>query len=230
MARGGVLDRTDRVSVPDDHNYCMLGGRRLGCFGGLVVGLGVVLAVYALLAPWAFHIGGRWTWSTTWSGVGELRDSHGARYGLYVYFYPEMRRGRGGGMHYGPAHPTPDTWLRGTATVCTAQGAKFPFKLSGDVYGAWRDVEGNEIVFDLREQTKEKTARHFQLVGAFHGSDLTMDDRKSMFMYFLPDGKLTPARSYTSPVPEKYARVTLQWGSTSDFDQLCAGLASGAGK
>jgi hypothetical protein len=31
-------------------------------------------------------------------------------------------------------------------------------------------------------------------------------------------------------VPEKYARVTLQWGSTSDFDQLCAGLASAAGK
>jgi hypothetical protein len=90
------------------------------------------------------------------------------------------------------------------------------------MYGAWLDAEGHEMALGLTEPGAQRPRRHFQLVGAFHGADLAMDDEKSMFMYFLHDGTLTPARSYTSPVPEKHATVTLKWGTKADFDALCA--------
>jgi len=47
-------------------------------------------------------------------------------------------------------------------------------------------------------------------------------------MNFRPDGTLTPSGSYTSPVPEKHATVTLAWGSESDFESLCASLRGAA--
>jgi hypothetical protein len=92
--------------------------------------------------------------------------------------------------------------LRGKASVCTAGQVTYPFALSGTIYGAWANAEGKEIAMDLREQTKEKLARHFRLYSAFHGGDLALDDHKTMFMYFKPDGTLTPSGRCTSPVPE----------------------------
>ena len=57
--------------------------RRLGCLGGLVFGLVVVAAVTALIAPWAFHIGGRWT-PGMWWGFGELRTPAGDDYPVWI--------------------------------------------------------------------------------------------------------------------------------------------------
>jgi hypothetical protein len=199
------------------------GKLKLGCLGGLMFVIGIVLALYVLLAPWAFHIGGRWTPTTAWYGVGTMRDSTGARYGLYLSFYPDIETGRrANNAITGLAHPTPRTRLRGDAKVCTGQGSTFAFDVRGDMYGAWLDAEGHEMALGLTEPGTQRPRRHFQLVGAFHGADLAMDDDKSMFMYFLHDGTLTPARSYTSPVPEKHATVTLKWGTKADFDALCA--------
>jgi hypothetical protein len=197
--------------------------RRLGCIGSLVFALVLVIAVTALMAPWAFHVGGRWTPNITWQGLGRLRDASGQQYGLHLSFFPYFNRG-GVGVHVGPAMPTPRTPIRGTATVCTGQGLRIPFDLRGDMYGAWLDAEGKPLYLNLNEHTKNKPRRHFSLYGSFNGPELVMDDLKSMFMYLQPDGKLTPARSYTSPVPEKHATVTLEWGSEADFDGLCREL------
>jgi hypothetical protein len=197
--------------------------RRLGCIGSLIFAFAVVFALYALIAPWAYHIGGRWT-LLTWQGVGRLRDSIGQQYGLFVSFSPEIRHGRGAGVHVGPAMPTPQSPIRGSGMVCTAQGLRIPLDVRGDMYGAWLDAEGKLLVLDLKDKTNDKPKRHFSLHGSFHGPELAMDDHKSMFMYLQPDGKLTPTRSYTSPVPEKHATVTLQWGHEADFDRLCGEL------
>jgi len=197
--------------------------RRLGCLGSLVAFTALAIVFFAVLAPWAFHMGGRWTLTTAWHGVGRLRDSQGHEYGLYLTFFPDIGR-RGNGPHNGPARPQPRYDLRGNATVCTAQGTAFPFEISGDIYGVWRDAEGKEIDLDLRQRIGDKIPRYFRLYGAFHGPQLTLDDHKTMFMYFRPDGLLTPTRTYTSPVPEKRASVTLDWGSEKDFESLCVGL------
>jgi len=196
--------------------------RNLGCFGMLVLMVVVAVGVYVVIAPWSFHIGGRVTWNTVWSGVGELRDAQGSRYGLYLSFYPYIHRGMGG-SRVGPARPTPAITLRGNAQVCTARGTKYPFNLTGTIYGAWANAEGKEIWLDLREPGASLyMRRHFRLYGAFAGAKLPLDDHKTMFMYLTPDGTLTPARSYTSPVPEKHANVTLAFGNSADFDALCS--------
>jgi hypothetical protein len=198
--------------------------RKLGCLGSLVFCVLIVLALYALIVPWSFHIGGRWTPLTSWQGVGRLRDSSGQQYGLQLSFFPEISRGRGSGVHVGPAMPTPRSDLRGKARVCTAGGLRIPFDVRGDMYGAWLHSEGKLLRLNLGEKTNDKPKRHFTLSGSFHGPELPLDDDKSMFMYLQPDGKLTPTRSYTSPVPEKHATVTLQWGNDTDFDRLCSDL------
>jgi len=202
------------------------GRLRLGCTGGIVLGLGIVLAMYGILAPWSFHIGGRWT-PAAWWGVGRLRDSTGAQYGLYVYFFPDFHRG---GISRLGSSPWPRFSLRGKGQVCTAGGAKYRFDLSGQISGAWLTTDGSEMDFSLREKPGPRIRRAFSLHGAWHGQELALDDRKTMFIHFRPGGELTPAGGYTSPVPEKHATVTLAWGSENDFESLCASLAGGAGR
>jgi hypothetical protein len=197
--------------------------RHMGCLGTLIFLFLFIVAFMALMVPWAFHMGGRWTLTTAWRGVGRLRDSTGREYGLFTSFFPYLQRG-GSGVHFGPAMPTPRYALRGQAWVCTPSGMRIPFDLRGDIYGAWLDAEGKLIHLDLSEQTRQKPKRHFALYGSFQGPQVVMDDHKSMFMYLLPDGKLTPARSYTSPVPEKHAKVTLEWGTEDDLSRLCREL------
>lgn len=191
---------------------------RIGCLGLLVFAIALATAVYALIAPWSFHIGGRWT-PVTWWGVGRLRDSSGAEYGVYLYFFPDFRRTSrlgGGGIRCG---------LRGKAWVCTAGGAKYQFNLSGQIYGAWLDSDGKDMALSLREPRGPKLRRAFDLYGAWQGPELPLDDHQSMIRNFRPDGKLTPAGGYTSPLPDKHATVTLHWGRESDFDALCASIA-----
>lgn len=197
--------------------------RRLGCLGSLIFAFVLVLGVTALLAPWAFHIGGRWTPTTNWQGVGRLVDSAGQSYGLYTSFSPDFRDRRG--IHVSPGRPTPQFSLRGKASVCTPSGMRIRFDLRGDIFGAWRDVDGKLIVLNLAEPGNARPRRHFTLYGSFDGPALSMDDHKTMFMYLLSDGNLTPARSYTAPVPEKHARVTLEWGTEADYDRLCRDLS-----
>lgn len=197
--------------------------RRFGCAGALLFTVGVALALYAVLAPWSFRIGDRWT-PATWWGVGRLRDSNGAQYGLYAYFSPDFR---GGASRLGNA-PWPRTGLRGRAWVCTAGGAKYRFDLRGQIAGAWLYTDGAEMSLSLREPSGPKTPRAFSLYGAWRGTELPLDDHKTMLMHFRPDGTLTPSGSYTSPLPDRHATVTLAWGSYSDFESLCASLSTAA--
>jgi hypothetical protein len=191
----------------------------LGCLGYVFLGLGIAVATYAVIAPWSFHIGGRLT-PHGWWGVGRLQDSAGAQYGLYLSLTPNFHRraSKIGNEAW------PRSALRGRGWIRTAFGTKYPLNMSGDLYGAWLDTDGKVVHLGLAERTGATTRRSFRLWGTWHGPDLVLDDHKTMFMNFRPDGKLTPSGGYTSPVPEKYARVTLRWGSYSDFESICSNL------
>jgi len=78
----------------------------------------------------------------------------------------------------------------------------------------------------LSESGHPKLPRQFQLYGMWRGPDLVLDDRKSMFIHFLPGGNLTPNPLSTAPVPEKHATVTVSWGSLSDFESICGSLGN----
>jgi hypothetical protein len=192
-------------------------GSCLGCLGSLVGAVVVPAIIFVLIAPWIFHIGERWTLGQ-WDGVGRLRDSAGLQYGVYLRLYPYVNIDhRNEGM-------SACCNLGGRAQVCTAGGAKYRFDLNGFIHGAWLHTEGSKVNLSLMELGRPKLPRQFDLFGVWRGPSLVLDDRKSMFIHFLPGGNLTPSPNYTSPVPDRHATVTLAWGSLGDFETICAGL------
>jgi hypothetical protein len=60
------------------------------CLGSLAVAVIAPTAVFILIAPWIFQIGGRWAPSTQWDGFGLLRDSAGVPYGLCFRLLPSV--------------------------------------------------------------------------------------------------------------------------------------------
>jgi len=56
---------------------------KLGCFSSLVFAVGIVFALYALVAPWAFHTGGRLDRCGVRSAIPRAQN-------LYLSSYPEM--------------------------------------------------------------------------------------------------------------------------------------------
>jgi hypothetical protein len=185
--------------------------RKLGCLGGLVVGAVVVLLVTAVLAPWAFHIGGRWT-AASWQGVGMLRTESGDAYPLYIFFYPNFRsmsRLRLNGQR-------PTSGLRGNGWLCSAQGVTQRLDVSGDIYGTYLDTDGNQTglrLLDARRafQINPQHRRYFDLYGRWHGPELAMEDTGSWERGFHPD----PHN------PKERAKVTFTAGSYADFKKLC---------
>ena len=154
-----------------------------------------------------------------------MRDSAGFDYGLFIQFGPNVsidyRTGTG-------SFVLPCCNLSGKAQVCTTGGTRHRFDLDGGISGAWLRTDGSKVSIRLTEPGHPKLPRHFVLIGDWRGPNLVLDDQKSMFMNFLPDGNLTPAPSYTSPVPERHARVTLARGNLADFESMCGSLRSAA--
>jgi len=203
------------ASVPRQKPQCGC----CGCIGSIVATVVGAAIVYVLITPWTFHMGGRWTPLQRWDGVGELRDSAGARYGLYVRLSPQVN------IDYRNDSMDCCT-LYGKAQVCTAGGAKYNFDLSGGFSGAWLRSDGSKVNINLMESGHPRLPRQFYLTGVWRGANLALDDRSSMSLRLLPDGNLTPRANTTTADPAKHVRVTIGWGTLSDFDSLCASLGN----
>ena len=197
---------------------------RRGCltklFSLLLVGiLGVALlyGLVAITAPWSFHIGGRWTPFLTWHGYGELQTKDGNRYPLYVSFFPSSHSSR---LHLEGLRPTGG--LQGSAWICTSPGVTQYLDLSGTIYGGWRSTDDSLIGFRLLEHKIINTGGYrgfFDLRGRWQGPKLVMDERGD-------HGKV--GSPFRSGLRVDYARVTLGWGTYSDFKNLCAKEANHA--
>lgn len=188
---------------------------RLGCLGALVFGCVVVLLVTAVLAPWAFHIGGRWT-PGFWQGVGTLRTESGDAYPLYIYFFPNFRsmsRLRLNGQR-------PTSGLGGMGWLCSAQGEKQLLDLSGTIYGTYLNTDGNQTGFRLLDYRRPfrinpQVRRYFDLYGRWRGPELVMEDTGGWERNFHPDPHDSKER----------AKVTFTWGSYWDFKKSCDAAA-----
>ena len=185
--------------------------RRLGCLGGLMFGLLVVLLVTAVLAPWSFHIGERWT-AAWWQGVGMLRTEAGDAYPVYIYFFPNFRsmsRLRLNGQR-------PTSGLSGNGWLCSAQGVTQRLDLSGTIYGTYLNTDGNQMgirLLDARRffRINPQRRRYFDLYGRWHGPELVMGDDGGWERGFHPDPH----------DPKERAKVTFSWGSYGEFKRLC---------
>lgn len=203
-------------------------GRRLrhGCLTGLfkllAVGIFGVLLFYGVMAitdPWAFHIGGRSTPLLTWHGYGELQTKNGNRYPLYVYFFPAKHSSQ---LRRDGLRPTGD--LQGSGWICTSRGATERLDLSGTIYGGWRSTDGSLMAFRLlewntaRDRLLGNSMRRgfFDLEGRWSGPELMMNERGD-------HGQV--GEVFRSGLHIDYASVTLNYGTYSDFKDLCAKAA-----
>jgi hypothetical protein len=190
------------------------GRARLGCLGMLLFAFVVVLLVTVGLFPWAFHIGGRFTPFTIWTGYGRLHSSDGTNYGLYLRLMLPTRGGRAGNRF--------SNNLTGSALLCTPRGSTFPYRLSGGIHKVWLDTEGKGTDLSLRMPPNEKPDRGFDLHGVWRNGELVLDDKGSLSHAFDPGGTPSPKGRYSGvPRPGEHAGVTVAFGTQQDFEALC---------
>ncbi len=175
-----------------------------GVLLAILIGLGM-----ALIVPWAFHIGGRFTPLWTWTGTGELLTKGGKQRRFFVSLHPasSMSRLRLDGLR-------PSSGLGGSACLCTAPGKFQYLRLSGTIYGAWLSTENSLLQFRLIEQTLidvgQARAGYFDLYGRWRGQQLVMDDRGEA------------SHPFRSGLRVEHASVTLDWSSLWSCSNLCA--------
>jgi hypothetical protein len=184
---------------------------RLGWLGLLVLVLLIFPVLTALLAPWAYHIGGRWT-PGMWWGYGTLRTEEGNQYPLFIYFYPDFRSMTR--LHLNGQRPV--SGVGGSAWLCSAQGTTQLLDVSGDLYGRFLNTEGNQMgirLLDWRQSFRinPQYRRYFDLYGRWHNGELAMQDDGGWARAFEPNAHNAKQR----------ASVTFAWGSYADFKKLC---------
>jgi hypothetical protein len=179
-------------------------------FWVLVLGGAAFYAAVVALNPWALRMGGCWTPLLTWQGSGKLLTKNGIGYPLYVFFYPSSHFSR---LRLGNLRPAGG--VQGSGWLCISRGVTQRLTLSGTIYGAWSTTEGGVIAFRLLEPKIIDLGQRqgfFDLEGRWRGSQLAMDDRGST------------GGSFRSGLRIEHASVTLDWGSYSNFKDVCANL------
>ena len=194
--------------------------------------LRVVLIAFVVLflaeflpAPWAFHIGGRFTPLGQWDGYGPVQASNGARYLLFTHL-------RGGVLAHGGrpgcAFRGGCNTLRGSAQLCTESGRVYSFGLAGTMHG-YLTTDGSPT--DLRLSGGSPVPLPHGLVVAFRGTwkgpVLPVASTDGSFTEaFTPAGAI---RKSAVAGPAGTASGTLRNGSATAFGQACQALAASAG-
>ena len=181
-----------------------------GCLGSITGMIIVLFAVTILINPWALHMGGRWTPALVWHGVGKLQSTSGASYGLFLEVTPFVH-------HDGTANSNN---LTGSAKICTPQGDVYPLTVSGSLKRAWLDADGKPVTFYFYSLKNAATKLDFELLGAWHGQELVLEDRGNMAMSFSPDGR---AKGYLKGLnsPKENTTGSLHYAPESEFTAAC---------
>jgi len=111
----------------------------------LLIAFVVLFLAEFLPAPWAFHIGGRFTPLGQWDGYGPVQASDGGRYLLFTHLQGGViaHGGRPGCAFHGGCNS-----LRGSAKLCTESGRVYSFSLSGKLHG-WLTTQDVQRAQDL---------------------------------------------------------------------------------
>ena len=176
-----------------------------------------------LPAPWAFHIGGRFTPLGQWDGYGPVRASNGGRYLLFTHLQGGVlaHGGRPGCAFHGGCNT-----LRGSAKLCTASGRAYSFSLTGRLHG-WLTTDGSPTSIGLSGGSPVPLPAGLVVAfhGTWHGPVLPVASTDGSFTEaFTPGGAV---RKATSAAHAGTASGTLRYGSATAFGQACHALAAG---
>ena len=193
--------------------------------------LRIVLIAFVVLflaefvpAPWAFHIGSRFTPLGQWDGYGPVQASAGGRYLLFTHLQGGVfaHGGRPGCFFHGGCNA-----LRGSAKLCTESGRVYSFSLSGRLHG-WLTTDGSLTSINLSGGSLgplppgSVVAFH----GIWHGPALPVASTDGSFTEaFTPAGTV---RRSMSAAHAGTASGTLRYGSATGFGQACHALAASA--
>jgi hypothetical protein len=187
----------------------------------LLILIVVLLAVYVLPSPWAFHMGGKFSPFGEWNGYGPVQASNGGRYVLYTHLRGGILNNHGDpGCNFASCNA-----LAGTAQLCTQGGQHYTFDLSGAVHG-WYTTDGSRTNIDLTGGTPKRLPGGWVVAfhGVWHGAVLPIADTDNSFSeVFTPAGEI---RTTASTADAGTARGTLRHGSADGFDRACRALAS----
>src|SRR6516165_6643281 len=210
--------RASRKPAPKDRS-----GRRYIALRLLLILIVVLLALYVLPTPWAFHMGGRFSPTGEWDGYGPVQAGNGGRSLLYTQL-------RGGILHHhghaGCSLTGCDT-LTGTAQLCTQGGQHYTFDLTGAVHG-WYTTNGSQTNINLTGGTPKQLPHGWVIAfhGVWHGAVLPIADTDNSFSeVFTPAGTI---RTTNSTAHAGAARGTLRYGSAANFAHACRVLAGQA--
>jgi hypothetical protein len=183
--------------------------------GAFALGGVLMLAIYAVFAPWAFYMGGYFHLYPGWTGWGRMHSNIAGDYVLLVSISP---RTGGRGTYRAVPH------ISGQGFVCTPRGERYRLRVGGDF--------GKNSGVDLQGRTAYIYANNYSVFGGsnnpsleFRGKwnnpDLVLDDQGSINRAFDPGGKLV-TNHHMRPYIQEVVPLTLHEGTRADFDAACA--------
>ena len=215
---GTLASRGGAPGIPRNPSAGSANPRKFGCgcLGSVTFAIFLAVGVLLLLNPWALHMGGRWTPALTWHGVGKLRSSTGATYGVFMELNPNLEQHRVG------THGSRKN-LTGTAKICTQQGEVYAMTVDGYL-SAWLDADKKPITFYLRSLKDTQPKLRADLYGSWQGQELVLDDKGSMAMSFAADGS---AKGYLKGLnaPTEDTTGSLRYAGESEFASVCGDKA-----
>ena len=193
---------------------------RHGCIvqvlGALVFSVVVVLAVSAIVAPWAFYMGGNFHVIPQWAGWGRMHSNLAGDYVLYVQISP------GRPSRFGRNVPH----ISGQGHLCTPTGERYRLRLGGD-FGkpSGVDLQGKSASLYMNNYTafSSSTAPSLEFSGHWNNPDLVLDDHGSLNRAFDPGGRLV-TNHHMRPYVQEVVPLTLHQGSFSDFEAACSAM------
>jgi hypothetical protein len=177
--------------------------------------VGIVLLAFlaeALVSPWAFHIGNRFTPLARWTGYGQALSSDAGTFAVRVNLGLNFPRGCQSCGN-----------LSGTGEVCTS-AATYRFTEIAGRMDAWWSSDGRPMHLGMGG-TGAARAVGIHLTGTWKGADFVATDGGDLRHFIAPDGSLR-SPPFPARTPGSALNLTLRPGTGVGFDALCRSLRS----
>lgn len=201
-----------------------LTGCLLRIVGTLVVGSLVALGMFAIFAPWAFHLGGSYHPFAYWGGWGTIHAAEGD-YVVYLWIGPWR-----GGRSTFPSLSGPS--LRGSGAICSPHGEIYDgLQVRGGFinHNIRVDTDGEPVRLSLAQRlnflgTNGPTRLNLEFRGNWHNPDLDLNDEGNLRRMFNADGTFYTGDPHKRPSKGAPLELTLHEGSRSEFLNGCAAV------